>query len=77
MGVECERVLKGRVSKASDAAVAGCCVEAVARPVEDALVCLQDLLVFGEDAKSRSIDSDKEVILEDVSLCSIAWRRHL
>jgi hypothetical protein len=51
MSVERERVLKGRILEHSDAAVAGCRVEMVAGPVEDALVCLEDLLVFGDDAE--------------------------
>lgn len=50
MSIKCEGVLERRVPKASDAAVTSGCIEVVAGPVEDALVCLEDLLVFGEDA---------------------------
>jgi hypothetical protein len=71
MGVECEGVLKRWITKTSNATVTGCCIEMVAGPVEDALVGLEDLLVFGEDAQGRSVDGDKEIILENVSMCVV------
>ena len=71
MAVECERILKGRVFEKSDAAVADCRVEMVAGPVEDTLICLLELLMFRDDAKGRSVDGDKKVVLENVSMCGV------
>ena len=65
MSIECERVLKRRVFQESHAAIADCGIKVVARPIEDALVGLVDLLVLRDDAERRSIDGGEEIILRE------------
>lgn len=55
---------EGGVVDDFDAAVARGQVEVSAGPVEDALVCLDGLVVLGDDAEGGAVDGDEEVVLK-------------
>jgi hypothetical protein len=61
--VEGQRGFEGGVVNDFYAAVARCKEEVCARPVEDALVCLNRLAVLREGAEGGAVDGDKDIVL--------------